>query len=222
MPAAIHRMQQSHLATVAAVHRDAFPSFFTTSLGPSFLKTFYSSFLTHDSAIALVGYEGAEVGGFVVGTVDHQQFHKYMRSNRTVALAAATLRAAVRRPRIVPRLLRHYRTPQTQIPDVTGATLISIAVRPQLQTKGLGQLLLAEFARQVATRGFRNFRLTTDCQHNHRVNRFYLKAGLVVERTFSTAEGRLMNIYKWPNQPTQHDSRFLTSDHPLHQRNRTR
>jgi ribosomal protein S18 acetylase RimI-like enzyme len=73
--------------------------------------------------------------------------------------------------------------------------LMSIAVLPETQGKGIGQALVRAFLDEAARRGLCQVDLTTDRDHNEATNCFYQNLGFTCERTFTTPEGRAMNEY---------------------------
>ena len=74
-------------------------------------------------------------------------------------------------------------------------TLMSIAVLPGKQNKGIGHLLTKAFLEEAKERGLRQVDLTTDKLNNGSVNAFYLREGFYLSRSFVTPEGREMNEY---------------------------
>ena len=74
-------------------------------------------------------------------------------------------------------------------------TLMSIAVSPEVQGKGIGRALALAFLREAARRGVKEVDLTTDATGNEAVNRFYEGLGFVCEKEYTTPERRLMKEY---------------------------
>lgn len=72
---------------------------------------------------------------------------------------------------------------------------MSIAVLPECQGSGIGQLLVRAFLDEAKRRGLRQVDLTTDRDNNESANRFYQRMGFVCERSFVTPENRAMNEY---------------------------
>jgi ribosomal protein S18 acetylase RimI-like enzyme len=73
-----------------------------------------------------------------------------------------------------------------------GAELMSLAVDPKQEHRGIGRALVAAFAERVAASGERRLWLTTDAADNDRVIHFYESQGFSRSREFVTAEGRAM------------------------------
>lgn len=180
---------------MAAIHLAAFPNFFLTILGRRFLVELYQGILTDQAGVAVVCVAGGEVRGFVAGTVAPANFYGRLIRRRWLRFALAALGPAIRRPAIVPRLLRAFRKPAEERQSPDGALLMSIAVDPAAQRGGIGARLVAEFCTACRQRGVTRIRLTTDRLGNEAVNDFYVRHGFRVAGTFTTPEGREMNEY---------------------------
>lgn len=181
---------------LARLHREAFPGFFLSTLGERFLVQFYRGFLSDGTAVSVVARsENGSVLGAAVGTTQPADFFRRLLRRRWLGFAAASARAVLRNPRTVPRLMRAVRYRGGAEASTDGALLSSICVDPSQRRTGVGQALMAAWAREVAARGARTAFLTTDAQGNDTVNRFYLALGWTLTESFRTREGRLMNRY---------------------------
>jgi ribosomal protein S18 acetylase RimI-like enzyme len=76
--------------------------------------------------------------------------------------------------------------------EPNGAELMSLAVDPGHEHRGVGRALVAAFAVRVAASGEGRLWLTTDAADNDRVIHFYDSLGFSRSREFVTAEGRAM------------------------------
>lgn len=99
----------------------------------------------------------------------------------------ASLTAVIRRPAIVPRLLRavFYRGDAPEHAEGL-ALLSSIAVSPDVRGAGLGVALVEAFVEEVRRRGCKGVFLTTDADNNEGVNRLYRKLGFTLESCYRT------------------------------------
>jgi len=176
----------------------AFPAFFLTFLGRGFLREFYGSFSGNPEGIGFVAADGdsGRVIGVVVGPVKPAGYFKRLLVRRWWAFCLHSAAAVLKRPTIVPRLVRAvvYRgdAPE-QGPE--RALLSSIAVDPEVQRSGAGRRLVQVFLDEAAQRGCPGVYLTTDRVDNDAVNAFYERLGWRVEGTFATPQGRQMNRY---------------------------
>jgi ribosomal protein S18 acetylase RimI-like enzyme len=192
----IRPMLPDDVPAVVQIHLDSFPDFFLTFLGSAFLRLFYGELQQDPTGVALVAtFDSGAIVGFVAGTTDQHTFYQRLAREKKWAFASAALGALGRRPAIAGRLLRALRRPRDSQDASAGACLMSLAVRPSIQTRGVGRKLVEAFCQTVAARGMKAICLVTDRENNDQVNRFYLGQGFRVNRTYVTREGRRMNEY---------------------------
>lgn len=194
----LRQLRKDDLREAARLHRSAFPQFFLSQLGEPFLREFYRGFLSEGSITAIARGEDGRMQGVVVGHIEPTGFFKRLVIRRWYAFAAASISLAVRRPSVIPRLVRalSFRG-QGGHTEQAGALLTSICVAPQAESSGLGQTLLDCFKSSVIRLGGTRAFLTTDAENNQRVNDFYVKSGWTLQETFATPENRAMNCYAW-------------------------
>ncbi len=190
------RLMSAHdISQVCSIHARAFPGFFLTSLGPGFLARFYNACRSYSDGVALVAEHDRRVIGFVVGVSDHRAFHTYLRRNWLVSFGVGTVNSVLRKPAILRRFVKAAFSSGPQAPQAEGALLMSIAVDPDCESKGIGRRLLEAFGDDLSARGCKSYRLTTDRDNNDRVNTFYEEAGLARECSYVTQQKRWMNQY---------------------------
>jgi ribosomal protein S18 acetylase RimI-like enzyme len=85
--------------------------------------------------------------------------------------------------------------PSQELPGESCGTLMSIAVLPEAQGRGIGKDLTVAFLEEARRRGLAMVSLTTDRDGNEGVNRFYVNLGFQCTRSTVTPEGRTMNEY---------------------------
>ena len=188
----IRPMHTRDVTSVVRVHTSSFANFFLTFLGPSFLKELYSGTIIDPSSIAIVADSDRTVDGFVTGTVAPAGFYRRLIRKRWWRFGLASVIPLIRRPTIAPRLLRAFAMPNQTANKQFCATLMSIAVDPNIQCKGIGRTLVLAFLRESSRRGIKQVDLTTDAVNNDAVNHFYANLGFVCNREFITPEGRQM------------------------------
>jgi len=190
-------MVLADVESVVSLHIRAFPGFFLSFLGPRFLWEFYRSFTSDPAGVALVAVEAdnTQILGVIAGPVVPDGYFRRLLISRWWAFCLASIWAVLRNPLIIPRLYRavFYRgEPPAGMPR---ALLSSIAVLPEAQNRGVGQLLVKAWVDEVRKRGATGCFLTTDADNNDAINRFYERAGWKRSETFVTPEGRRMNRY---------------------------
>jgi len=193
----INPLAPHHIHQAVQVHLAAFPNFFLSFLGPGFLKEFYNSFTVDSAGIGFVAQDPQtkEVYGVIVGPFNPAGYFKRLLKRRWWAFCMASLTAVLKKPSVISRLFRavFYRgdAPRTE----SLSLLSSIAVSPDIQSKGLGRQLVDAFVNEVKKRGGKGVFLTTDAENNDKVNCFYQNRGFVLESSYVTPEGRKMNRY---------------------------
>lgn len=197
MTLAVEPLHPADVEAIVRLHRQAFPSFFLSELGPAFLTQFYRGFLTDPTSVTAVARDdqGRVVGG-VVGTTAPAGFFHRLLVRRLPGFALASAQAAVADPRRIPRLLRGAAYRGEAGATLDGALLSSICVDPIAQGSGVGRQIIDRWCAQARSRGAHRAFLTTDADGNDAVNVFYNRAGWHHTHTFTTPEGRRMNRYE--------------------------
>ncbi|MEN6300234.1 MAG: GNAT family N-acetyltransferase [Anaerolineaceae bacterium] len=190
----IRSMKSADIDQVVDVHLNSFEGFFLSFLGRDFLTQLYSSIIQDADGIAFVSEE-QRVIGFVAGTAQPSNFYRRLIIHRWWRFGLASIKPVIKNPSIISRLFRALKMPQSASNEANRGSLLSIAVLPEYQGKGIGELLVKAFLDESARRGLKKVDLTTDAIDNDGVNHFYKKLGFVIERSFETPEGRSMNEY---------------------------
>lgn len=185
----------NEISHAVAIHAAAFPNFFLTILGNNFLELLYRFYVTGESEVALAILYQGQVIGSALGTTQPQQFYRRLAIKNSWQFALAALKPFLKKPAILPRLLRAliYRGDYPSL-GTDGALLASICVDPLFQNKGVGQNLLAAFEKEVFRRGAAFIYLIAE-RDNQKVRNFYEKSGWAAMEQFTTKEGRNMLVY---------------------------
>jgi ribosomal protein S18 acetylase RimI-like enzyme len=191
----IRAMREEDTQTSADVHMHSFHQFFLTYLGKHFVRELYLGIVQDPGGIAFVAEEQGKIVGFVAGAVHLADLYRDLLRRRVIRFAWASLSGFIRKPSVLPRLLKAFRSPSVQDPLPKCGTLMSIGVLPEMQGKGVGQRLVQAFLAESRKRGLQHVVLHTDFFNNDRVNHFYQLQGFTLRRTYDTHEGRRMNEY---------------------------
>jgi GNAT superfamily N-acetyltransferase len=191
----ISDFEANQLEEIVKIHLDAFPNFFLSFLGARFLRPLYLSFGKDRHGISLVAKSDQRIAGFVFGSTKPAGLYLRLLQREWLRFAWATLPAFLRRPSILPRVLRAFKMPKQPLPAENCATLMSIAVEPTFQGQNIGKLLVKAFLDEARLRGSQNINLTTDAVGNDSVNHFYQSIGFKLFRKYTTPEGRIMNEF---------------------------
>jgi ribosomal protein S18 acetylase RimI-like enzyme len=188
-------MLYDDISEVVEIHLKSFQGFFLTFLGSRFLYELYTGILDDQSGISFVSFDADLLTGFVAGTSEPVGFYRRLLRRRWWRFALASLIPTLKNPLIIPRLWRALQKPQNVSDQADTGTLMSIAVAPEAQGIGIGQVLVKAFLEEADRRGLKSVDLSTDKLNNDHANRFYHCLGFRCSRAFITPEGREMNEY---------------------------
>ncbi|MEP6892297.1 MAG: hypothetical protein ABI927_00830 [Gaiellaceae bacterium] len=154
-------MLESDVEAVVEIHLRTFPGFFLSFLGHDFLALLYPSIRVAPEGVVLVATDGEGIQGFAAGVTSQESFYRRLVRRHWWGFAMSALGAVIRRPSVIPRLLRALRRPSESGQSATAAALMSIGASPESEGKGIGSLILESFCREMATRGVTDICLTT-------------------------------------------------------------
>lgn len=191
--------RMTNLAVVVPIHAAAFPDFFMTQLGPTFLREYYSCVLDYPSGILLTESDDLECVGFVAGFVDPPSFYQSLRRRRMRLVFSAALQIVRQPTRLIAMLANYGRAGTAARRDLEPDTaeLSSLAVLPDKEGRGVGARLVQRFIVSARQRGARRILLTTDACNNDRVNNFYRSLGFDCVRVIESRRGRMLNEYSY-------------------------
>jgi ribosomal protein S18 acetylase RimI-like enzyme len=193
----VTRANTADVPGIVNVHREAFPEFFLTTLGERFLRRFYRALVSDEAALCFVGHIQGKVCGFVVGPLEPAGFFRKLLLREGVGFILDAIPALLRRPWFVARRLWRGAGYRGETPPLRARAVLvsSIAVSPAATGSGIAIELLAAFCEAAQQRGASCVYLLTDRDYNVAANRFYTKAGFVVETEIARSDGRAMNRY---------------------------
>lgn len=182
------------LSHLCSLHKESFPNFFLTSLGPRFLRLLYAGFANEPKGVCIVAEEDGVIVGVAAGTTAPEMFFGRLLRRQGWRFALAAIPGLLRNPGFVARKCFgavFYRGEQPT--GLANAGLLSsLAVAPACGGQGIGQQLVHAFAEEARRQGCSAIYLTTDETDNDRVNRFYAKCGFVLRDTFKRPGKRVM------------------------------
>jgi ribosomal protein S18 acetylase RimI-like enzyme len=190
-------MRLNHLRTVVDMHLACFPQFFLSFLGKGFLKQYYRGLMLSENTIAIVSVsDNEEINGFVAGFTDPSNFYRELLNRCWYRFFISAIPAAVKKPTIIPRLIKALRKPTISEKGKETAELASICVMPAFENSGIGKKLVQAFVNEARGVRCKVVVLYTDAQSNDKVNDFYSELGFKLTKAYITPEGRSMNEYK--------------------------
>jgi ribosomal protein S18 acetylase RimI-like enzyme len=182
------------LNQIVDLHIQAFPNFFLTAMGTSFVTEYYRAVLEFSENISLVAIQGEKTLGFVVGFGNPIAFYQFYKARR-LRLIPIILLALIKKPRLLKRILLNFYRISSVTSLKSDVELSSIGVDSSMTQTGIGKSLIKTFVKLARERGYRSVYLTTDAEENAGVNLFYIKQGFTLEHTFVLGN-RKMNEYR--------------------------
>jgi len=179
---------------IAKIHLKSFPNFFLTTLGHSFLKTYYRSCAKSKEAISIcaIDQDDKKLLGFAVGCFNSAGFNKRLIFSNLLEYSYRAIVLLFTKPIALIRLYKNLAKNNNRDDKGKYAELLSIGVLPDQNGFGIGQYLLVKFENQVKKKGVNTITLTTDADSNDSVLRFYKKSGYTVYYDFETFPNRQM------------------------------
>ena len=179
---------------IAKIHLKSFPNFFLTTLGYSFLKTYYRSCAKSKEAVSIcaIDQDDKKLLGFAVGCFNSVGFNKRLIFSNSLEYSYQVILLLFTKPMALIRLFKNLTKNNNKDDKGNYAELLSIGVSPDQNGFGIGQSLLVKFENQVREKGINTITLTTDADSNDSVLRFYKKSGYTVYYDFETFPNRKM------------------------------
>ena len=153
---------------ITDLHFKAFKGFFLSSLGVSFMQTYYRTAISHPDSICVCSInDDGEICGFVLGPLVSKGFHKRIILANKLAYCLAGIKIAVTRPNALIRLKNNLdKINPSSNDDGMYAEIALIGVSPASQGKGIGRQLFMEFEKEAKKHGVKKICLTTDHDNN--------------------------------------------------------
>lgn len=179
---------------IAKIHLKSFPNFFLSTLGYSFLKTYYRSCAKSKEAISIcaINQDDKKLLGFAVGCFNSVGFNKRLIFSNLLEYSYRAILLLFTKPTALIRLYKNLTKNNDKDDKGNYAELLSIGVSPDQNSLGIGQKLLLKFENKVREKGINKITLTTDADSNDSVLKFYKKSGYTVYYDFETFPNRKM------------------------------
>lgn len=189
----ILRAQEKDIPDIVAIHLKAFPDFFLTSLGYSFLKLYYKTVLKSSDGVLLIGRLDGETTGFCAGTLLSAGFNSRLVKSNLIGYLSLGLKLLFTHPLRVYHLLKNMTRENAVVGDQGEyAELLSIGVDPPIQGRGVGKNMLVALEKELTQRGGTKLSLTTDYDNNEFAIGFYHSLGYKEWYDFLTYPNRRM------------------------------
>lgn len=190
-------LDKKDLDDIVKIHINTFEGFFLTFLGKGFLKQMYSGYIKHDNSGLIVAKSNNEIVGVLAYSEDLSDFYKYLIKTRLIQFLWYSLHSVIKNPSVMIRLLRAFLKPGETKRKEKYVELSSIGVIPKMKGQHIGSKMIDKLKDIFDSNKFSYINLETDAINNEYANKFYIKNGFKLERSFETTEGRKMNEYRW-------------------------
>jgi ribosomal protein S18 acetylase RimI-like enzyme len=178
---------------IVEIHLQSFKSFFLTSLGDRFLKTFYRSCIKSNETVIIVCCNDEEkMAGFAMGCLRADGFYKRLLLKNLLPFSLEAARIFISKPGALVRLVNNLTKTEVRSESQGHSELLSIASCPEFKGQGTGKRLLDYFEERIKEKGGRVVSLTTDYYNNENVIQFYTKSGYEIDEDFVAYPDRRM------------------------------
>lgn len=192
----IRKATEVEVNGIVNIHILAFPNFFLTNLGDSFLRLYYKSMCKCEGAVTLCAIEDGEVVGFSTTAIRSAGFNTRLIQDNVAGFILEALKLLFTKPLSLIHLTKNMSKTNSEVDDKGEyAELFSIGVSPDCQGKGVGSKLLAETGRLLTSEGVSIISLTTDKYDNDATITFYQRNGYKVMYEFTAYPNRKMIRY---------------------------
>lgn len=182
---------------VVKIHLETFQGFFLTFLGKGFLKQLYKGYIDHEKSNLIVARNDNDVVGFIAYSSDISDLYKYLIRKKLILFAWYSFIAFIKNPKILSRLLSAFGKSEEVAREESYIELASIGVKPEVKSNGIGSAMIVFLKQNVDFNKYAYISLETDAKDNEYANRFYVKNGFILSRTYKTKQGRMMNEYRY-------------------------
>lgn len=180
---------------LAEKHMEVFPDFFMSTLGLSFLQTYYKYVLRHPDTVSFFAERNEEVLGYVVGRLRTKGFLKSVIKRNPIPFMWEGIKLIFKRPKALVRIYNNLEKKQDngQVVDNQDYGEIGlIGISPSLKGKGIGRLLLEQIEFELRTHNVTRLSLTTDYHNNENTLAAYKAWGFSILYDFVTYPNRRM------------------------------
>jgi ribosomal protein S18 acetylase RimI-like enzyme len=178
---------------LARFHISTHATAFLPTLGLPVMRRLYLALLTDPEAVAYVAEQDGTVIGYSTGVVSVPAFYRrfYRRQGFWVALGALT---HLVRPGVARKIYETARYSQHMPPGLPDAEYTTLAVDPDIRSKGLGGRLSEAVLAGLKDRGVTKVRGTVN-HINEPMNRMMQRVGFEKVGEFAVHDGSPSNVY---------------------------
>ena len=160
----INYTNRDYIKPIAELHMRAFPTFFLTQLGLSFLKTLYAGYLEDEDSGIIIAVEKGKLIGFIAYSKDYPQFYKGLIRHHLFRFGVCSIGAVICHPSFIKRLLGAFKKSDSVVKEEKYVELASICVNPGTESRGVGTSLIDYLKRKVDFNEYSYINLETDAE----------------------------------------------------------
>ena len=150
----IRKAKTSDVDSIVAIHNQAFPDFFLTTLGNRFLRLYYKCMCNSRDAVTLCAIDEGTLVGFSSTALKSAGFNTKLIKQNSVIFVMEAIKLLFTKPTALVRLVKNFTKKSSDMEDNGDyAELFSIGVSPLYQGKGVGSLLLSRNERMIREMG---------------------------------------------------------------------
>lgn len=191
----IIKLNISYSKQLAEIHKNAFPGFFLTELGPKVLEIFYTSLMRDSNSIVWGVTKDNVLAGFFAATKNSNGLYLRIFIKNIYRFFIPLTLSFIRNPILLRKMIISFKSSSDHnVPKNCTSSLLSICVSPVFAGNGIGKLLISTLEIELIKGNIAKYYLTTDADNNDFVKEFYLKAGFCFYSNYCQGN-RKMNIY---------------------------
>lgn len=114
--------------SIVAIHKQAFPDFFLTTLGERFLNLYYKCMCRCDEAVTLCAVEDGEVVGLASSALKSAGFNSRLIKSNMIPFMGESIKLLFTRPMSLVRLVRNFTKKSSSIEDDGNYAELSLLV----------------------------------------------------------------------------------------------
>ncbi len=184
--------EKKHAREIALIHKQEIGAGFLSSLPLAFLESLYAAIIQSPASFCIVAVEKDMVVGFIAGTMSVKDFYKFFLKKYffySFSILFLKLLRFSQLKKMVETLL--YPVKETKSPK---AELLTMAVKRELQGRGIAASMFVEFVAQVKARGIQEFKVLVGGELKPAI-KFYEKSGFVFLKDISIHDNKKTRIY---------------------------
>lgn len=191
----IRRAGRADYKVLAEKHIEVFPDFFMSTLGLSFLRTYYKYVLRHPDTVSFFAEMNGKVAGYVVARIRTKGFLKSVIKRNPMPFAWQGIKLVLTHPKSLIRIFNNLekKKDDKDVHDSQDYGEIGlIGISPSLKGKGIGHLLLQQVETELRDKEVDKLSLTTDYYENDNTLTAYKAWGFSIMYDFTTYPSRRM------------------------------